>query len=376
MREDIWINRASALECFDGKGLSAQEVSKKSGLNLLTVRRYANKFGFDFGGNAPALNGDERYREKLNELRRCADEGMKRFEAAEKLGISKHTVYELSRQHGIEFVHGSVLTPSEDPRAEAMAAIYKGGKTLAEIGDLYGISRERVRQILAKRGNVSAKDGGQSVRSKRNKASAAIARDRACLEQYGCTHAQYQELVRIGAAQKKVGQKTHNTTPTGAYSSQKRNSIRRGIDWNISLWEWWSVWVESGKWEQRGRSRGAYVMCRYGDVGAYEIGNVYIASVIHNVSFQPNNPHRKDHPNHAEAISKKRHRHTSLADGAYKRKNFDLPLGVTRQKGRFLAQICIDGRTKYLGSFSTPEEAKAAYEAKRSELLTELESAA
>lgn len=40
--------------------------------------------------------------------------------------------------------------------------------------------------------------------------------------------------------------------------------------------------------------------------------------------------------------------------------------GVKRNRNRFIAQLTVDGKTKHLGSFDSPEEAHAAYlEAKR-----------
>jgi DNA-binding CsgD family transcriptional regulator len=50
------------------------------------------------------------------------------------------------------------------PRTANMIELYKSGKTLQEIGDLYLLSRERVRQILTEVG-VSKNDGGLVKRS-------------------------------------------------------------------------------------------------------------------------------------------------------------------------------------------------------------------
>ena len=47
----------------------------------------------------------------------------------------------------------------------------------------------------------------------------------------------------------------------------------------------------------------------------------------------------------------------------------ELPLGVTKHKcGRFQAQIFVGGKYNYLGLFSTPEEASAAYVKAKGEL--------
>jgi uncharacterized membrane protein len=60
------------------------------------------------------------------------------------------------------------------------------------------------------------------------------------------------------------------------YNRQKFNAKPRGIPFLITFEEWCYVWEQSGKWEQRGKGRGKYVMARFGDKGAYEIGNVFI----------------------------------------------------------------------------------------------------
>lgn len=60
------------------------------------------------------------------------------------------------------------------------------------------------------------------------------------------------------------------------YSMQKCIARKRGIDFNFTFEDWLSFWQASGHWEQRGRNKGQYVMSRYGDVGPYELGNVFI----------------------------------------------------------------------------------------------------
>lgn len=60
------------------------------------------------------------------------------------------------------------------------------------------------------------------------------------------------------------------------YIQAKSNAKLRGISFLLTFEEWCLFWRESGKWEQRGWRRGQYCMARFGDKGAYEIGNVKI----------------------------------------------------------------------------------------------------
>lgn len=68
------------------------------------------------------------------------------------------------------------------------------------------------------------------------------------------------------------------------YHQQLRNAKHRGKEFKLTFEEWCQIWVDSGKWEQRGCKRGQYVMSRKGDVGAYEIGNVFIQLTESNAS--------------------------------------------------------------------------------------------
>jgi hypothetical protein len=60
------------------------------------------------------------------------------------------------------------------------------------------------------------------------------------------------------------------------YLQQRAQARMRKVPFIISLDEWIKLWADSGKWEQRGRRKDQYCMSRIGDVGGYELGNVFI----------------------------------------------------------------------------------------------------
>lgn len=60
------------------------------------------------------------------------------------------------------------------------------------------------------------------------------------------------------------------------YTQHKSNAKTRGIEFKFTFDEWEKVWLDSGKWDERGRGADKYCMCRVGDLGCYEVGNVFI----------------------------------------------------------------------------------------------------
>jgi hypothetical protein len=81
-----------------------------------------------------------------------------------------------------------------------------------------------------------------------------------------------------------------NAFPTrSAYTRQKLHCKGRtdvdgiAIEMRLTFEQWAHIWQQSGKWEQRGRRRGQYVMARHNDRGHYELGNVSIITFGDNV---------------------------------------------------------------------------------------------
>lgn len=157
--------------------------------------------------------------------------------------------------------------------AADLVRLHLAGETLEAIGQKYGVTRERIRQIIKQHGFDSA-TGGKAVNSQQVKIAKLVRRDSHFREKYGCS---YNDFKRI----KKEAAPTGHTPPF-EFGRQKANAARRGIEWSMSFAEWWQVWADSGKWASKGRGIGKSCMCRYKDEGAYAPGNVYIGDFAQN----------------------------------------------------------------------------------------------
>jgi hypothetical protein len=159
-----------------------------------------------------------------------------------------------------------------------MRALHLQGKTLNEIGIKFGVTRERVRQILTRLG-VKRTDGGIAAQAQAKRYAREQERqkkrDARAMRRYGCSHA---ELMRLNEGKRL----TDKTSFAAKFWSQKHCAQFTGIEWQFTFPEWVSVWRESGHWESRGRWTG-YVMSRRGDTGPFAPWNVYITTASQNI---------------------------------------------------------------------------------------------
>lgn len=257
-----------------------------------------------------------------------------------KLGIAAKGMRKL-RGPGAAGNYARVIPASSYP---ALVEQHASGKTLQEIGAEYGVSRERVRQILASLG-VSRMDGGGTIKCfKKIGDKVDVARAKAVRQEAYWRAIWDMSLDDYGAHVSEYGSSLVASSPMHKYVRQRGNARKRGIGWNFTFPEWWGVWQESGKWPERGLGKDLYVMARYGDGDVpYSVGTVYICTQSQNAKDSfivspaairfANNPKRK------------------LGSG----------IGYTIDKrcslNPFLAQI--SGRS--LGRYPTAELARAAY---------------
>lgn len=75
-------------------------------------------------------------------------------------------------------------------------------------------------------------------------------------------------------------------------SGAKVDALGNRVRMLLTFEQWLDIWVSSGKFHLRGRTKGSYVMSRNGDIGHYEIGNVFIQQFSANVSESYKNRQR------------------------------------------------------------------------------------
>ena len=161
-------------------------------------------------------------------------------------------------------------------RNQEVVERYQLGETLQEIGIRFGVTRERIRQILVAQG-VDPKSGGSALVARKRRKSLETKREREFFAKWGMTKQEKQKL-HVGA------DGTYRGSPVARYHRQRQNALKRNIPWEFTLGEWWEVWSNSGKWDQAGRGKGKYAMARLGDKGPYAPWNVKIIAFEQNSS--------------------------------------------------------------------------------------------
>ena len=68
--------------------------------------------------------------------------------------------------------------------------------------------------------------------------------------------------------------------PWKRFVANRRTATKRGIEFKLTFDEWWTLWAVH--YHQRGPKRDEYCLCRYLDMGCYEVGNVRVDLSVNN----------------------------------------------------------------------------------------------
>lgn len=251
-------------------------------------------------------------------IREMAAAGATIAETCAEVGCSFCGLFLYARRHGIKFRRANAAKDyATDERTLRMAAMYRQGLTLAKIGEQYGMTRERVRQLITK---VGAEKAGLRVRAAMAEQAAAAKRavqEARCIAKWGCGLDRKRELRPL----------------IRAFKNQKHNADCRGIEWRLTFPQWLAIWEASCKLHLRGRGAGRYCMSRISDAGGYVAGNVHVQLCTDN---------SREAVEQWRGKPKKEHRGVFL-----------LYPGLSRP---YMAKV---GKVR-LGQFETPEAATAA----------------
>lgn len=184
-------------------------------------------------------------------------------------GLKRQMVSVILKRAGCEVKKPKKIKPPKPPRQRKptsdrdlkMSSMFRQGLTLAKIGQQFNVTRERVRQILAKQG-IRAVEGGCAIRTQEERARESQDAEARSQLKYGFSRAQVAEYRKQGLV--------------FAFRNQCNSAACRGIAFTLSFKQWLLIWEASGKLALRGRGDGKYVMSRIRDDGGYEIGNVHI----------------------------------------------------------------------------------------------------
>lgn len=158
-------------------------------------------------------------------------------------------------------------------RDREIARRFLARETLTEIADDYGITRERVRQIVRREG-VTPQQRGEPQRrrdaierQKKREKARKRAREERIKQRWGISAQQYDKL--------RAYDENLNRTPMGQFQYYKHSSNARGVPFNLEFKDWWALWRQH--WHKRGRNdREKLVMVRKDFGRPIEKGNVQV----------------------------------------------------------------------------------------------------
>jgi DNA-binding CsgD family transcriptional regulator len=129
------------------RGETEMEIALGLGLSLTSVKKWLKELGLK-----AKKSFDKRYEEEEEILRGFVVEGLTIKEISEKWGKPYGYVWKSLRRLKLKTKRVYTLPPEKIERKRIVKEMREEGKTLQEIGDIIGLTREGVRMTLKKQG--------------------------------------------------------------------------------------------------------------------------------------------------------------------------------------------------------------------------------
>lgn len=208
------------------------------------------------------------------EIARLYQEGASLLSLSDRFGIGIARVSIVLTQLGVQKRRKPrVVDEATSQRNALIAQLYKEGLTLDVIGQKYGVTRERIRQILKLQG-VTRAEGGRVVGTQRRDTHRYQDKDARYLKQFGHTWAEHQRLLLMDREARNAGVPQERLIMRRF--RQARGNLGQRYSWSLTLAQWWATWEASGMWPLSGRGAGYYGMVRLDRSKGFEPGNVEI----------------------------------------------------------------------------------------------------
>lgn len=290
----------------------------------------------------------------LDQIRACAASGLTRDETAHKLDLGYQTIVKHALANGIKFKRKKDSAAKGSRNAVICARYLKGEKQI-DLANEFGISRERVRQIIERSGLVS----------ERKRHADFIAIVAGTVSRKNLTLAEAASMFGISRVNVYTHCRIHGVTPASVTAEEREElnalalqvvsgkSIRQASNCDHSKAEKLRRHLVNNGINARGRSRWDDFSERKSLLEKWKFSGLSWEECAVKLSKHDG---RKITGGALVAWCSRNMKHLISP-----RKASGLPKGVTTSKGRFMAQISIGGRCRYIGTYDTPEEAHSAY---------------
>lgn len=192
-----------------------------------------------------------------------------------------------------------ILTKEQkEARKQDMVALYKSGMTLQDIGNKYGMTRERVRQIIVKEG-VTSKDGGKTVQKIAKQKNENLLRAHQKQERTMKREAHHKKWV-----EKNLENAIHEIEQAGLPHYREHIVCNSYIRIRLVRWhqhqekymnyiDWATVWRASGYFSMASGPEKGWCMTRIDHNAPWSVEN---AKIVRSGSWLTGRPRKRRHP--------------------------------------------------------------------------------